>query len=83
MLNQGKDSSERDRRLQTILVAYLEAAEQGQPPDARQVLAAHPEFAAELSEFLANRAQLDRLAAPLRSVVEAAQAEADSRRAWV
>jgi WD40 repeat protein len=71
---------ERDQRLQDILVGYLEAAERGRAPELAGLQAQYPEFATELAEFFANRAQLDHLAAPLRSAVEAAQAEAAARR---
>ncbi len=80
MSSSGSNPSEREQRLQAVLVAYLEAAERGQEPDPQQLLAQQPEFAGELTEFLANHRQLDRLAAPLRQVAEAAQAEADARR---
>jgi WD40 repeat protein/tRNA A-37 threonylcarbamoyl transferase component Bud32 len=58
--------SERERRLQEILVACLEEIEAGRSPDRDEVLARHPEFAAELTQFFADREQLERVAAPLR-----------------
>jgi WD40 repeat protein len=78
--NPPVDESAREQRLQEVLVAYLEAAERGRAPSTEELLTRHPEFAAELTEFLANRAHLDGLAAPLRAVAEAARAEADERR---
>jgi tRNA A-37 threonylcarbamoyl transferase component Bud32 len=54
---------EREQRLQSILVAYLDAE---QPPSRDELLARYPELAAELAEFLDNRARLEQLAAPLR-----------------
>src|SRR5271165_2025763 len=80
MSSPANESSSREQRLQSILVSLLEARERGQAPDPNELLTRHPEFAEELTEFFANRAQLDRLAAPLRSVVAAAQAEAAARR---
>jgi WD40 repeat protein len=80
MTPHNSGTTERDRRLQAVLVAYLEAAEQGRTPDLRTWQARHPEFAAELAEYAANHARLEHLAAPLRQVAEAAQAEAASRR---
>jgi WD40 repeat protein len=74
------EASSRDQKLQDVLVAYLEAAEKGQPPDPQELLQRHPEFAAELADFLANRAQLDRLTAPLRAVAQAAAKEAAASR---
>src|SRR5262245_46011037 len=64
--------SERDERLGAIVFACLQALEQGRPLDRREVLARHPEFAAELAEFFAERADLQQLAAPLREVAQAA-----------
>ena len=70
----------REQRLQAVLVACLEASERRQPLDRARLLGQHPEFAAELVEFLDNQVQFDRLAAPLRQLAEAAQAEAAARR---
>jgi WD40 repeat protein len=76
----SETTTDRDRRLQEVLVAYLEATERGPAPDAQALLERHPEFAAELAEFFANRARVDRLAAPLRHLAEAAEAEVAARR---
>jgi WD40 repeat protein/tRNA A-37 threonylcarbamoyl transferase component Bud32 len=56
----------REQQLQEILVAYLEAVEKGLVPNQNELLARHPEFAAELAEFLNNRAEMDRLAGSLK-----------------
>jgi serine/threonine protein kinase len=64
----NKDDSERDKRLNQILLAYVEAVQEGRAPDRRRFLSDHPEFTVELREFLALRDQIDRLAAPLREV---------------
>jgi WD40 repeat protein/serine/threonine protein kinase len=53
--------------LQEVLVACIEAAEAGRPLDREALLARYPEFAAELSEFFAGRAGIERLAEPLRA----------------
>src|SRR5437588_3146417 len=57
---------DREEQLNEILLSFLDALESGQGPDRNQFLAAHPEFAADLAEFLACRDQLERLTAPLR-----------------
>ena len=67
------DETGREERLQAILLAYVEAAEAGRPPDRQRLLVAHPEFAAELADFFAGQDQVDGLAAPLRAVAQAAQ----------
>src|SRR5436309_1743362 len=72
MSSEHDEMSERERRLREVLVAYLEAAEAGRAPDRQQWLAHHSEFAAELEEFLAGRAHLERLAGPLRPPPRAA-----------
>jgi hypothetical protein len=60
------DEGGREPRLYGILLGYLEAAERGEAEDRAGLLAAHPEFAAELQGFLETRAWLERLLAPLR-----------------
>jgi serine/threonine protein kinase len=57
---------DRDERLNEVLLEYVEAVQQGQPPDRTRFVAEHPEFADELKEFFAARDQVDRLAAPIR-----------------
>src|SRR5262249_43053822 len=57
---------EEQDRLQEILLTYVEAAEVGRAPDKRVFLQAHPEFAAEIAEFLADYHRLNRIVTPLR-----------------
>jgi WD40 repeat protein len=57
--------AERDELLQSLLVAYIEATEAGCPPSREEPLARHPEFAAELAEFLDGRERIERAVAPL------------------
>src|SRR5437899_2619825 len=64
MTTEHDESSGREKRLQEVLVAYLEAVEAGPAPDQQEWLARYPEFAAELAEFFAGREHLGRLAAP-------------------
>jgi serine/threonine protein kinase len=66
MNEETADSPQEHDRLQEILLRYVEAAEAGSAPDRQTFLAAHPEFAAEISQFLAGYHQLNRMAAPLR-----------------
>ena len=73
MDSQDHEAAEREQRLQEALVAYLEALEADRAPEAEELLARYPEFTDELAEFLANRDQIDQLAAPLRQAVEVAQ----------
>src|SRR5437588_3474028 len=61
------DEAERESRLNEILLTYLEEVQCGKAPERRELLSRHPEFAAELREFLTLREQIGRLAAPLRA----------------
>src|SRR6476646_3705143 len=56
-----------DSSLDDILAAYIASEESGQPLDQRELLAQHPQHAAELREFFANRDQMQRLAEPLKA----------------
>jgi WD40 repeat protein/serine/threonine protein kinase len=69
------DSEEREQRLQEILVRYVEALEEGHPPEPKEFVARYPEFAGDLEEYFAGLAQLDRVAAPLRGLVRPAVAQ--------
>jgi serine/threonine protein kinase len=60
------ESPQRQERLQEILLSYVEAAESGKVPDQQEFIAAHPEFADEIAEFLASYQQFNRMATPLR-----------------
>ncbi len=60
------DSAWEDQRNQ-ILLAYVEALEQGREPDRSQFLAAHPELRTDLEAFLADHDEVARLTAPLRA----------------
>jgi serine/threonine-protein kinase len=57
----------REQRLNAIVAAYLLAAESGQPPDAQELLAQHPDLAGDLQAFLADHARMRQGVAPLRS----------------
>lgn len=42
--------------MEEVLVVHLKASDRGQAPVLQELLAHYPEFAAEVPEFLANRA---------------------------
>jgi WD40 repeat protein len=62
------DPSDRERRLNDLIAAYLEAVEAGRPPDREEWLSRHPDLAAELRAFFANHDRLAQLGAPLRTL---------------
>jgi hypothetical protein len=62
MVETVHDSGSRDERVNAILAAYLDAAAAGQAPDQAELLARHPDLAAELAAFFAEDAQVRHLA---------------------
>jgi serine/threonine protein kinase len=66
MANQPIDEADRETRLNEILLAYVESAQEGRPLDRRELLSQYPEFATELRDFFGLRDQFNRLSTPLR-----------------
>jgi hypothetical protein len=66
MPEQPTEPGSREDRLNAILAAYLDAAAAGQAPDRAELLARHPDLAAELTSFFAQDDQVRQLAEPLR-----------------
>ncbi len=62
-------SFDREKRLQEVLVACVEASEKGEAVDREALRVRYPEFAAELDEFFADRQRMAKLAEPLREAV--------------
>jgi WD40 repeat protein/tetratricopeptide (TPR) repeat protein len=58
-------SSCRDRRVDEIIAGYLDAVASGQAPDRQELLARHPDLAADLASFFADHDQVKQLAEPL------------------
>jgi serine/threonine protein kinase len=59
---------DRERLLDEVVTAYLKEVRAGRTPEPAAWLARYPELASDLTEFFADRAAIERLAAPLRSV---------------
>src|SRR6266542_985539 len=62
--------SSRELLLQEILAAYLQAVEAGRSPDRKELLARHPDLAAELETFFADHDRMQNAAAPFRPAAE-------------
>jgi tetratricopeptide (TPR) repeat protein/tRNA A-37 threonylcarbamoyl transferase component Bud32 len=63
---------ERERRLDEALAAYHCQVDGGRTPDRVALLADHPDLAADLKAYFAEEDRLNRWAAPLREVSQAA-----------
>jgi serine/threonine protein kinase len=74
MTREGPDSQDSANRLGAVLAACIEAVDDGDA-SVEMVVARYPEYAAELREFFAAQVRAQRLAAPLQSMLQAAQTE--------
>src|SRR5262245_63342762 len=57
---------DREQMLDEVVTAYLKEERAGRAPEPGAWLARYPALAADLAEFFADRAALERLAVPLR-----------------
>jgi len=70
MISKPTDSLERDQRLQDVVLAYLQAIDAGQKPEQQDLLARHPDLAADLRAFFSGQHKIQAGIAPLRGVLE-------------
>src|SRR6516225_9984967 len=59
---------EQEARLDAVIAAYVRAVEVGQAPDQGALLAHHPDLAADLAAYFADRDEIERWARPLRAI---------------
>ncbi len=69
MMSEASRVLGREMRLEQIVADYLEGLEAGRTEDRQALLATHPEFAAELTEFFSMRDRVNGVRAPLRMAV--------------
>src|SRR4051812_5707972 len=67
---QAEEGTGREDRLAEILLEYIEGRGTGRRAGRDELIARHPEFAADLREFFAGRDQVERVAAPLRDALD-------------
>src|SRR5262245_48137173 len=75
MIDQPTNFDDGDEDFSVVLVACCEALESANPPTEQELIARYPQFANELADYLSHRVQFDQLAAPLRSIAQAARDE--------
>src|SRR6516162_4794348 len=63
---------DQEARLDAVIAAYVRAVEAGQAPDQGALLARHPDLAADLAAYFADRDGIERWARPLRALFPAA-----------
>jgi hypothetical protein len=78
MAHDSGEKSERERRLEEVLAAYLRAVEGGAAPDREELLARHPDLADELRVFFSNQDAMRRLSQPLRAAAAMAKPPSDT-----
>jgi WD40 repeat protein len=64
--------STRQQQLHELIADYLTALGEGRIPNRAELLAAHPELAADLMAFFTDHDQLEQIAEPMRPVVPSA-----------
>src|SRR5262245_23371754 len=74
-------TADRERRLDAILAAYLEAIATGTAPDRQDIVDEHPDLAEALRASFADYDRVHRLYRPLHAVARAARGETATEQA--
>jgi eukaryotic-like serine/threonine-protein kinase len=72
------ETSDRERRLEEIIAAFLVAEDQGQPLALEAIFVQHPDLVDELHAFFKEHRRIGSLVAPLREVALAGSAAAET-----
>jgi WD40 repeat protein/tRNA A-37 threonylcarbamoyl transferase component Bud32 len=64
-------NTERERMLDEVVTSYLQAKEAGRTQDREELIAKHPDLAADLRAYFAAESQVQRVAAPLQADLDA------------
>ncbi len=78
MLQRPTDPANREERLDRVIAEFLEQSATAPEADRRRWLARYPEFFDELSDYFADRDAVEKITAPLRDLVRAADDEPDT-----
>jgi WD40 repeat protein/tRNA A-37 threonylcarbamoyl transferase component Bud32 len=66
----------KEERVNQLIADYLQAVQAGRVPNRQELLAGHPELAAELNSFFADQDRFQQMAEPLRNAAPAAAEQA-------
>jgi serine/threonine-protein kinase len=74
-MNEHRESAAREDRLNEVIAGYLRDVQAGRPPRREQLLADHPDLAADPASFFGDQDAVLPVTAPLRAVAAGASGE--------